>query len=123
MSDTIVTPSGAKTSAAPRFDLIPHESLVRLARRYEKGLARYGRDNWRKGINDREYVLERLAHAVGHLYALMDQVEGRLSWTDDDHAAALMWCGAFACEASKVLQEEEQAAQAIIAVPDDDVPF
>lgn len=97
----------AKSSPSPRFDLIPREALVRLAQRYERGLERYGKNNWREGVNNQEYILERLAHAVGHLYALMDQVEGRLAWSDEDHAAALIWAGAFACEATRALQEQE----------------
>lgn len=98
--DTIITSSVAKSSTSPRFDLLPSRALARVAARYEKGLARYGRDNWRKGTSDNDYLLERIAHIIGHCYKLIDKLEGRekLLGSDDD-AGAIAWGGLFLCEA------------------------
>lgn len=96
-SDTISTPSGAKTSPSPRFDLLPHRALLRVAQRYEKGLARYGKNNWQKGLGDNEYAIERINHVIEHCYRLIDKLEGRSTDTDDD-AGAIAWGGLFLCE-------------------------
>ena len=92
------TPSGALTSRAPRFDLLPRRALERVAMRFEKGLPRYGKDNWRKGLSDPEYVTDRIAHLIAHCYRLLDKIEGRLV-DDEDDAGAIAWGGLFVCEA------------------------
>lgn len=104
-SDIIQHACGAGTSSCPRFDLIPANALIRLAFRYEKGL-KYGKDNWRKGLTDRDYVLERLAHGINHLIILREKIEGRLPWSEDDDAAAAMWAGAFLCEATEAMKRK-----------------
>jgi hypothetical protein len=83
--------------------LIPREALVRLARRYELGLVKHGKDNWRQGIEDREYTVERAGHVIDHALKLIDKLEGREPDDGDDDAAAIMWGGAFLCVASKKL--------------------
>ncbi len=61
--------------------LIPTCALTSLAKRFEDGATKYGRDNWKKGI-----PLSRYCDAANrHLWALM---EGR---TDEDHFGAVMW--------------------------------
>jgi hypothetical protein len=101
MARTLKHKSGALSSREPRMDLIPYSALVRLSRRYEKGLRRYGKDNWRNGLTSPSYVVERLSHTINHCYHLIDQIEGRRPWGDDDHAAAIMWGGAFAVAATE----------------------
>lgn len=100
-TSTVNTVCGAKTSSGPRLDLIPRRSLERLAARFEKGTLRYGKDNWRKGLSDPSYVTERLAHTIAHCYRLIDKLEGRLPEDGEDDASAIMWGGAFACEATE----------------------
>jgi hypothetical protein len=46
--------------------LIPFHSLFALGKIFVEGL-RYGKDNWKKGVGDKEYQEERLEHALTHL--------------------------------------------------------
>jgi hypothetical protein len=64
-----------------RFDLICPHALFRLARRYAEGSAKYGDDNWTKGIP----IQNLLNHVLRHLNMFR---EGDLS---DDHLAGAMW--------------------------------
>lgn len=64
--------------------LIPMYSLLNLGKIFIEGL-RYGRDNWKKGVNDKEYQEERLEHAFNHL---IKYKEGDRS---EDHLAKVMW--------------------------------
>lgn len=64
--------------------LIPLHSLFRLGKIFVEGL-RYGKDNWKKGVNDPEYQEERLEHAMRHLFLWK---EGDRS---EDHLAKVMW--------------------------------
>lgn len=87
--------SGAMSSGQkPRYDLIPARPMVRIARRFGEGAAKYGENNWRKGLADREFLLDRLNHAQEHLLKLMADVsqEGdvRSTAADDDAAAIIL---------------------------------
>jgi hypothetical protein len=104
---TVSHSCGAKTSPVPRLDLLPLQSLVRLAARFEKGEKRYGRNNWRKGLKDREYALERAAHVLNHTLLLIEKLQGLRPDDGDDDAAAIMWGGAFLCEATFAMQQVE----------------
>lgn len=106
---------GAKTSEVPRLDLIPYAALVSLARRYEKGIVRYGRDNWRKGLSDRDYVLERAAHVLNHTAILIEKLQGLRPDDGDDDAGAILWGGAFLVEAVNARKREADAAMADVA--------
>jgi hypothetical protein len=65
----------------PRYDLIPPEALLRVAKHYAWGAAKYGVDNYKNGM-PREAFIES---AFRHFEAL------RMGKTDEDHAAALVW--------------------------------
>lgn len=60
--------------------LIPLYSLLALGKIFLEGL-RYGKDNWKKGINDKEYQEERLEHALLHIikYKEGDRSEAHLA--------------------------------------------
>lgn len=64
--------------------LIPFYSVLRLGKIFVEGL-RYGKDNWKKGVHDKEYQEERLEHAMLHL----------IKWKEgdrtEDHLAKVMW--------------------------------
>ena len=45
-----------------RFDLIPALPLKRLAQLYQRGAAKYGDNNWRKGINLPRYIDSAMRH-------------------------------------------------------------
>ena len=64
--------------------LIPLYSLLALGKIFIEGL-RYGRDNWKKGIHDKEYQEERLEHALLHL---IKYKEGDAS---EPHLAKVAW--------------------------------
>lgn len=61
--------------------LIPPEALRRLARRFEDGATKYGRDNWQKGIPLSRYNDAILRHTLA-------AAEGQ---TDEDHLGAVLW--------------------------------
>lgn len=85
--------SGAKSSGTkPRYDLIPTWALQRIARRFELGAAKYGVDNWKKGLGDREFILDRINHAIDHLLIIRDRIRsgGIQIPTGDDDAAAVV---------------------------------
>lgn len=92
---TVQHACGARTSTAPRMDLIPYEALVRMADRFEVGLARYGRDNWRVGLRDDDYVAERVAHLMNHAAVLLEKLAGRRMDDGEDDIGAVLWAGAF----------------------------
>jgi hypothetical protein len=111
--NTTQSKSGAKSSPAPRFDLLPRRALERVSARYEKGLERYGRDNWRKGLTDKDYIVERIAHVIGHCYKLIEKLESPVvleKLNADDDAGAIAWGGLFVCEA--MCEMEAQNAKA-----------
>lgn len=89
---------GSTSSRVARLDMIPHGALMRLARRFELGAAKHGMDNYRQGLNEHEYVLERCAHILNHTYRLIGKLRGYIPQDGEDDAAAVMWGGAFLCE-------------------------
>ena len=92
--DKLVIEEMAKTSANEKkaasdkvgtgLVLIPLYSLLNLGKIFIEGL-RYGRDSWKKGVNDKEYQEERLEHAILHL---IKYKEGDRS---EEHLAKVSW--------------------------------
>ena len=66
----------------PRYDLIPPGPLKRLAELYERGLQKYGENNWTKGMPTSRY----LASAFRHLEAYRSDED-----PEEDHLAAVLW--------------------------------
>ena len=108
-TDKITLPSGSTRSAdVPlelRYDLIPHCSLRRLARRYGEGAKQHGDNNWRRG--QPLYVV--VQHLMEHLYRFLEGDH------DDDHLAAAAW-GCFA-----LMWYEEHLPEMINGEPAPDV--
>ncbi len=77
-----------------RYDLVPVESLKRLAELYGRGAKLYNDDNWKKGAPYKRMY----ASMLRHMY------QWRQGDTSEDHLAALAW-GAFA-----LMYYEEQIA-------------
>lgn len=76
--------SGARSSEVqPRFDLIPYEAQVREAARMAHGASVHGENNYRVGLHDTAFQLDRLNHLIAHAlkYAAGDR--------SDDHLAAI----------------------------------
>ncbi|HPQ17587.1 MAG TPA: DUF5664 domain-containing protein [Bryobacteraceae bacterium] len=109
-TQTVEHPCGAKSSLCPRFDLLPYHGLVRCAARFEKGEARYGHDNWRKGLTDKRYVIERAGHVMHHVAKLIGKLEGHLQDDGDDDAGAIAWGGMFLCEAMEALSKQKNCS-------------
>ena len=85
MSDKHTFSSGATSSKnLPPYDLIPLSFLRRTAERFGLGAIKHGRLNYRKGLKDREFVMDRLNHAFLHLKNAMDLIEKGEVFTDDD---------------------------------------
>ena len=84
----------AKTDTEP-FDLtqISYESLRRLAVIFKEGASKYGRNNWRCGVGDKAYQLERANHAIKHLllYVHCLQFGEKLGVEGEDDLAKVMW--------------------------------
>lgn len=75
--------SGAARSASEgrgRFDLIPYEAMLSLARRYEMGAKQFGDRNWERGqpLSRLLSSMRRHAHQIGYDYS-------------EDHAGAVLW--------------------------------
>lgn len=82
---TPLIPEKAKTDkVGTGLLLIPFYSLLRIGAIFIEGL-RYGKDNWKKGANDKEYQEERLEHVMLHL---IKWKEGDRS---EDHLAKVSW--------------------------------
>lgn len=64
-----------------RFDLLPPIAIRRLAKHFENGAAKYGDENWKKGIPLRRYLDSGLRHAFQVLECKKDE----------DHVAAVIW--------------------------------
>lgn len=64
-----------------RFDLMPVEALMRLARHFQNGAKKYGDENWRKGQNLRRFMDSAIRHGLKYL----------AGYRDEDHAIAAAW--------------------------------
>ena len=95
--------SGAKRNEhAPGYHLIPATAIRREAQRMSQGAKDHGDFNWRKGINDPEWIKECYNHLTEHL----------LKWAagddpGDDHLAAIR------CGAAFLMASEESDPEAI----------
>lgn len=86
--------SGAKSSEKmPAYLLIPWRPISeRVARRFELGESKYGRDNWRKGLDDRAWIEDRANHAMEHLMKVLDKIRrGVRTDEGDDDLAGVAW--------------------------------
>lgn len=102
LDDKVTHACGATSSYCPDFGQIPIDAQIALAKRFELGEVKHGRDNWRKGLDNVSYGVSRLNHVIYHALKLINKMEGKLPWDDDDDAGAIMWGGTFAVELTKV---------------------
>ena len=76
--------TGAMRENAPgkgRFDLIPFQALMRLAKHYENGRHKYTERNWEQGMPIGRYYDAAFRHLIKY-------ADG---WNDEDHLAAVLW--------------------------------
>jgi hypothetical protein len=104
----VMSRSGATSSKVPRYDLIPIEALIRVAERYELGLAKHGKDNWRKGLGDKAYLINRATHVIDHALKLIAKLEGYIRDDGDDDIGAILWGGCFLAVAIDHLDEDRE---------------
>lgn len=102
--DKITHPSGATSSFVYDFAQIPLGALKSIAKRFMLGEKKHGRGNWRKGLGNESYTIERLNHIIFHCYKLINKIEGNLQADGDDDAGAIAWGGCFAVEAVAALE-------------------
>lgn len=90
------------------FHCIPLIAIEALAKLYQAGAQKYGRDNWKKGI-----PLSRFIDSMArHLFKLSE------GWTDEDHGAAVMWNAAgFLWTADAIKRGERPASLNDISFP------
>lgn len=98
---------GSTSSKVPRLDYIPRIAAEKLAERYALGAVKHGKYNYKQGLTDKEYVLERCAHIIEHTMKYVEELEGLVPPSGDDNAAAIMWGGAFLCEADAAMDAQE----------------
>lgn len=71
---------------------IPCHALVRLGAVFREGEVKYGRGNWRHGVGDRAYQLERANHALKHLLWYVHRLEtGEEIGEGEDNVGRVMW--------------------------------
>lgn len=95
------------------FDLtlIPYEALRRLGAVFKEGIEKYGRHNWRYGVGDKPYQLERANHAIKHLllYVQSLQFAGELQGEEgEDNLAKVMWFCATQAELERLTTAERR---------------
>jgi hypothetical protein len=90
--------SGATSShVTPRYDLVPREFLQILAQRYTGGADKHGPYNYRKGLRDRAFIVNRIGHIHEHLGKLF-QSEPNAEDSFTDNIGAIGWGVAFLAE-------------------------
>jgi hypothetical protein len=96
---TPIGDTGASSSHAIdiRFEMIPREFLEALGARFHHGL-KHGRFNYRKGLMDKQFVLDRVAHMYEHMGRLF-QPMGNDEESFLDNIGAIGWGLCFLCEA------------------------
>lgn len=74
------------TKGKPRYDLIPHEMLTRVAELYARGADKYGESNWKLADKNNSEEIDRFkASAFRHF---MQWVRGD---EDEDHLSAVVF--------------------------------
>lgn len=64
----IVFASGAQRSEVkPAYDQIVPEFIEGLAKRLAAGQIKYSRDNWKRGVGDKEWIRQVYSHLMQHL--------------------------------------------------------
>lgn len=82
--DRQVYTSGAQrddSEGKGRYDLLPIQGLMRLARHYELGAKKYSDRNWEKGMPISRYVDAAMRHLIKY-------IDG---WDDEDHLASVIF--------------------------------
>jgi hypothetical protein len=100
------------TTKVPGFHLIPTESLVRLAERFQLGIDKKGKMAWnsltdnQEVLTNKELIFDRIGHIIHHCLKLRDKIlKNEDPLEEDDDAGAISWGGAFLCCVTRKLKE------------------
>ena len=87
------------------FHDVPPELWRRVANRYTVGHLKYTADvtmnlNWREGLDDPQYIVDRLNHMFQHMVDFIDKGD-----EEDDNLAGVVWGAAFLMEVERMHPE------------------
>jgi hypothetical protein len=85
--------------------------LIRIAARFEYGAQKYGVDNWRIGLKDKDFVIDRINHAIEHLMNLKEQIHDGQYYHPDDDAAGVGWAAMLIMEHQRIMRGEDSHGQ------------
>lgn len=80
-----------------KMDLLPWDLMFRLAKWYELGAKKYGRNNWRLGQKKSHTFSSLIRHVIKY----------KLGQTDEDHLAAVIWNAFSLMNVDEYLSENE----------------
>ena len=109
----VPSPSGAlSSSSCTRYDLIPRCFTTRVADRFALGAKEYPPFNYKKGLTDKVYIIERINHILQHMQAFISPDIDNLTeeWVDDN-LAAIAWGVAFLMECETTPKGREIIAE------------
>lgn len=83
---------------------IPLSFLIALGKVFKEGELKYGKSNWKKGVNNKEYQLERANHALKHLLFYIYTLENNELYdgTNEDNLTKVGWFVATQCELERL---------------------
>jgi hypothetical protein len=84
LDETQMKPKAKTDKLGLGLVLIPLHSIFRIGKIFIEGL-RYGRDNWKSGVHDKDFQEERLEHALRHLFLWKEGDR------QEDHLAKVAW--------------------------------
>lgn len=105
--EVVTSKSGVKSTAVKnRFDLVPPTFLTRVAARFALGSQHYADYNWRDGVEDEEFVQNRINHMMIHWQRFLqggcqcssEPLLAGIGSDGDDDLAAVAWCIAMLME-------------------------
>lgn len=98
--------TGVASSNCPDFGLIPYAAMLAEARRFERGVRLKGSQAWnarsanQSAMTDRDFVINRLVHAIDHCYLAIGRLVGTIppaseeEESDGGDAGAIRFAGA-----------------------------
>jgi hypothetical protein len=103
--------SGAQSVILVQYELVPRIGLIRVANRFTLGLQHHGEHTYNalhkpEALKDKEWLIERASHAIGHLYNVIGKLSGQIPLGGDDDAAAVGWAGLVLAEAMEGFENE-----------------
>jgi hypothetical protein len=83
------------------YTQIPPHYIRALSSIFAEGAEKYGKDNWKRGLNDPEWIEERINHAIDHL---LRYLEGDRT---ENHLAKVGWAMCVLSERDRIQTKQE----------------